>query len=43
MPPSYLQSKNGLIFSLVDQFTVTAPGNHNPPVICGTNTGEHSK
>lgn len=26
-----------------DIFTVTAPGNTAPPVICGTNSGEHSK
>ena len=26
-----------------DTFSVTAPGNHAPPVICGTNTGEHSE
>ena len=26
-----------------DQFSVTAPGNNAPPVICGTNSGEHSK
>ena len=26
-----------------DIFSVTAPGNNAPPVICGTNTGEHSK
>ena len=26
-----------------DTFSVTAPGNDAPPVICGTNTGEHSK
>lgn len=24
-----------------DQFSVTAPGGKSPPVICGTNTGEH--
>ena len=26
-----------------DQFSVTSPGNNGPPVICGTNSGEHSK
>ena len=26
-----------------DIFSVTAPGNNAPPVICGTNSGEHSK
>lgn len=26
-----------------DIFSVTAPGNNAPPVICGTNTGEHSE
>ena len=26
-----------------DLFTVTSPGNNAPPVICGTNSGEHSK
>ena len=26
-----------------DAFSVTAPGNNAPPVICGTNSGEHSK
>ena len=26
-----------------DAFTVTNPGGHSPPTICGTNTGEHSK
>ena len=26
-----------------DQFSVTSPGNNAPPVICGTNSGEHSK
>ena len=26
-----------------DIFSVTSPGNNAPPVICGTNTGEHSK
>ena len=25
-----------------DQFSVTNPGNNAPPVICGTNSGEHS-
>ena len=25
-----------------DQFVVTSPGNPTPPVICGTNTNEHS-
>jgi len=25
----------------VDQFTVTVPGGRSPPVICGTNSGEH--
>ena len=24
-----------------DQFSVTSPGNAAPPVICGTNTGDH--
>ena len=27
----------------IDTFSVTAPGNTAPPVICGTNTGLHSK
>ena len=27
----------------IDIFSVTAPGNNAPPVICGINTGEHSK
>ena len=27
----------------VDAFSVTSPGNNAPPVICGTNSGEHSK
>ena len=26
-----------------DIFSVTAPGNNAPPVICGSNSGEHSK
>ena len=26
-----------------DTFSVTAPGNDAPPVICGINSGEHSK
>ena len=26
-----------------DIFSVTAPGNNAPPVICGTNSNEHSK
>ena len=26
-----------------DIFSVTAPGNNAPGVICGTNTGEHSE
>ena len=26
-----------------DQFSVTAPGSVSTPVICGMNTGEHSK
>ena len=26
-----------------DIFSVTSPGNPAPPVICGTNSGEHSK
>ena len=26
-----------------DIFSVTSPGNNAPPVICGTNSGEHSK
>ena len=28
---------------LSDTFSVTNPGGQSPPVICGTNTGEHSK
>ena len=28
---------------LTDSFTVTAPGSVAPPVICGTNDGQHSK
>ncbi len=28
---------------LVDTFGVTSPGNNAPPVICGTNSGEHSE
>ncbi len=28
---------------LTDTFVVTNPGGSNPPVICGTNTGQHSK
>ena len=28
---------------LMDTFMVTSPGNPTPPVICGTNSGEHSK
>ncbi len=27
---------------LTDTFSVTSPGVTNPPVICGTNSGEHS-
>ena len=27
----------------VDTFSVTSPGSSGTPVICGTNTGEHSK
>ena len=26
-----------------DSFSVSSPGNPAPPVICGYNTGEHSK
>ena len=26
-----------------DSFSVTSPSGLSPPVICGTNTGEHSK
>lgn len=26
-----------------DRFSVTSPGNPTPPVICGSNAGEHSK
>ena len=26
----------------MDQFRVTSGGNHNPPMICGVNSGEHS-
>ena len=28
---------------LTDTFTVTSPGSVTPPVICGTNDGQHSK
>ena len=28
---------------ITDQFMVTTPGSNPPPMICGTNTGEHSK
>ena len=28
---------------LVDQFSVTNPGGDAPPIICGQNSGEHSK
>jgi len=28
---------------MIDFFSVTSPGNKSPPVICGTNTGYHSK
>lgn len=28
---------------LTDTFSVTSPGGYTPPVICGTNTGQHSK
>jgi len=28
---------------LTDTFSLTGPGGSVPPVICGTNTGEHSK
>jgi hypothetical protein len=28
---------------LTDAFSVTGPGGSVPPVICGTNTGQHSK
>ena len=29
--------------AIADTFTVSSPGTTNPPVICGTNTGQHSK
>lgn len=28
---------------ITDRFYATSPGNQAPPIICGTNTGEHSK
>jgi hypothetical protein len=28
---------------LTDTFTLTSPGNRGSPVICGFNTGQHSK
>lgn len=28
---------------ITDSFSVTNPGGHSPPVICGTNSGDHSK
>lgn len=28
---------------LTDTFMVTNPGGQTPPIICGTNTGDHSK
>ena len=28
---------------LFDYFSITAPGNKGPPIICGTNNGYHSK
>ena len=28
---------------LTDSFTLTSPGNNGSPVICGLNTGQHSK
>ena len=28
---------------LTDKFSVTSPGNPTPPIICGMNSGEHSK
>ncbi len=28
---------------LLDSFSVTNPGGNAPPVICGTNSNEHSK
>ena len=28
---------------LADRFSVTNPGGQAPPVICGVNTGEHSR
>jgi len=27
---------------LVDQFSVSSPGNRGSPIICGFNTGQHS-
>ena len=27
---------------ITDQFSVTSPGKSSPPVICGTNTNQHS-
>ena len=45
---SFTLSEAGLPMSdmgqcLTDSFTVTAPGSVAPPVICGTNDGQHSK
>ena len=28
---------------IADTFSVSSPGTTNPPVICGTNTGQHSE
>lgn len=28
---------------MTDQFSVTSPGNRGSPIICGTNTGQHSE
>ena len=38
-------NKNLLHDYRTDSFTVSGPrtGQNNPPTICGTNTGEHSK
>jgi hypothetical protein len=39
----FLNAGDGIGDCMTDQFSISSPGNVGTPVICGTNTGQHSK
>eukprot|EP00095_Tigriopus_kingsejongensis_P005118 maker-scaffold759_size101470-snap-gene-0.19 protein:Tk05118 transcript:maker-scaffold759_size101470-snap-gene-0.19-mRNA-1 annotation:"conserved hypothetical protein" len=43
MAPDVPQTSNGDVIGkcLTDQFSISAPGNFAPPVVCGFNSGQH--